>query len=187
MTINTNNTISNFVTQYQNKSKEHTTSEKVEITATPNDQFDIQYQRGLDRYNSGFIKPFLEDSIFEKDENLKQAFIKHLDGMSEEAFAGLTITFWSDFHPQLERNANGEVTATGKPNYNAKEEFTSLDSIKNYFQKVIDDLLEAEKFGGSTEYARGVIGDILSVFTAYQLKEQEDAYVALGQNQKNNR
>jgi len=186
MTININSSISQVMNNYQGSYAKNATTSVEETQQISDEEFSQKNTLGMQRYNFLAIDGWLDNSIFEKDENIKKDFIEHLDKMDKEEYSGLVVTFATKFLPQLTQNEDGEVV-NGTSLKNPQKEFFSLHSTINFFTNEIDELINsAKKFGGNPTTALAQLTDVLKIFQNHQSKEQQNQYIALGQSQNNN-
>ncbi len=151
----------------------------------PEEEYDEKYQLGLQRYN-GFGTAdgdmWLENSIFEKDQNAKNEFINYLSTLSQRDYMLVNANFMNSFGPKLMEDENGDIVSkVGSNQKNPAKEFLSIGSTINYFNDEINELIEGSiKFGGDPSDMINLLTNALNFFKNYQSKEQEDQYQALG-------
>lgn len=133
MTINTNSSIYQVMNNYQGSYAKNETTNVEETQKISDEEFSQKNTLGMQRYNFLAIDGWLDNSIFEKDENIKKDFIEHLDKMDREEYSGLVVTFATKFLPQLTQNGDGEVSNNGKSLKNPQKEFVSF--FQNYQSK----------------------------------------------------
>lgn len=155
-------------------------NEKNEIVQ---EEFDEKYKKGLERYNALGIangEKWFENSIFEKDQNSKNEFVKYLSDLSTKDYMNLSTKMWSSFGSGLVNDGNGNIVS-GNHAKDPKKEFLSIESIKNYFEDEIDRLKEdAKKYGDNPTEMIELLTNVLDFFKNYQSKEQENKYQDLG-------
>lgn len=155
-------------------------NEKNEIVQ---EEFDEKYKKGLERYNALGIangEKWFENSIFEKDQNSKNEFVKYLSDLSTKDYMNLSTKMWSFFGSGLVNDGNGNIVS-GNHAKDPKKEFLSIESIKNYFEDEIDRLKEdAKKYGDNPTEMIELYKNVLDFFKNYQSKEQENKYQDLG-------
>jgi hypothetical protein len=152
-----------------------------------NQKNDIQSDESKNSNVKTFLNHFEEfGGVFENNNELKTHLKDYLNNTTFDVFGVILITMHNDFGGKLEQNSSGEVVV-GKPTRNSEQEFATLESTKKYFQGEIAELLEAEQqYGGDTSKARELISNFINVIEKSQKDEQENSYLALGQDKNNN-
>jgi len=204
--MNVTETQQNY-TNYQTQSSNSTTkteskeefldilknSESYKSEAPTNDkisqeEFNEKYKLGLQRYNDAGTAEdkWFKNSIFEKDQNVKNEFVKYLSELSNRDYGILSVNLWTSFGSGLVEDENGNMVA-GNHKKDPSKEFSSIGSVINYFGDEIKDIEEgARKFGGDPSHIIELLTDVLNFFKNYQSKEQEEQYKTLGNNQNAN-
>ena len=150
-----------------------------ESTQTKNkEESNEKYQLGLHRYNTfqGGDINWLENSIFENDQNAKNEFINYLSDLSVNDYMLISDKLNSSFGGQLMEDENGNIVS-GRYEKDPSKELASIGSTINYFESEVNKLIEgARKFGGDPSYVINLFSDVVSFFKDYQSKEQENQY-----------
>lgn len=137
-------------------------------------QFEEKNALGIQRYNTWFKngeEHYFDGTVLQRDENLRNDFIEYLSGMDDREFMMLNVNLWSSFSSGLVEDENGKIVPGNHPK-NVKEEFSSLGSIKRYFEDEIDTLEQnAQKFGGDPSSMINLLSDVLSFFKGNTIED----------------
>ncbi|RXJ78723.1 hypothetical protein CRV03_01450 [Arcobacter sp. F155] len=139
-------------------------------------QFEEKNALGIQRYNTWFKNDnghYFDGTVLQRDENLRNDFIEYISGMDDREFLMLNVNLWSSFSSGLVEDENGNIVS-GNPPKNVKEEFSSLGSIKRYFEDEIDTLEQnAQKFGGDPSEMINLLSDVLSFFKGNSVEDDD--------------
>lgn len=182
MTVGSNNTV-NQVESNIKVSKKQEIKETSNIYSTNDKKHSEIYESGLKRYNFLNIEGWFDNSVIEKDGNLKDNFILHLGKMTEKESTLTAIFLAKDFLSQLVKSESGEIV-NGSSKKNPNVELKTINSITNYYQETINNVIESyNEFGGDSQHHKDILNTlsgILNFFRSYESKEQKNQYLSLG-------
>jgi hypothetical protein len=174
MTINRSTTIEATNTQV-NKSNANlfTNINEISKSNTNTENF-----AGIQKFNSLFGG----SEAINKDSNLSNNLISHLNNMNMEEYGVLAINLAVTINENTDMNKLSQ-----HHNLKIVEAFQSKESSMSYFSNQINRLTKSEEeFGDDASFAKKIFEDLLQVFQNSQKQVQENKYIELGQNKNNN-
>ena len=182
MTVNPNNTFNQIIQKTQVASKSHEVNEAKELSNIPKEEYTKENSLGKERYDALSINGWFKDSIFEKDENLKDEFTNYLGGMTQREFSMTLFSMISSFSPGMVSNDDLKPLHQAEIHKNPNVVFSSTSNITNYLQDNYNTIVEnVNKWGTDASEALETVSKLLDFFNNYESKQQENKYVALGQ------
>jgi len=180
--VNSNNTFNQIIQKAQVSSKSQEVNETKESSNIPKEEYETENSLSKERYDALAINGWFKDSIFEKDENLKEEFKNYLGEMTQREFSTTLFSMISSFSPGMVSNDDLKPLHLASIHKDPNVVFSSISNITNYFQDNYNTIVEnVNKWGTDASEALQTVSKLLNFFQSYESKQQENEYVSLGQ------
>jgi len=176
MTINTNSVNVQTIQSTQSSTKNSSKAEEVELTH--NSTTDSKPSEVEILFGSDFVK---------NNSELSAKLDEYIKSLSHEQLGYLRISMAFFINPNG-IDANTDLPKQAELNKSRKEElFGSYEQANNFFsntiQKITDD---AKLVGENATHLVDFWQGLMNIFKSSEMKQQQEQYITLGQNQNNN-